>query len=126
VARLLALLSCGLVVCISDVQAQGHPPTPNAGTCGLPGNPPCKPNIYVEATTFTPTAQSPESGPFTYTITVNNNGNADGTVTVTCTSSPQVADARLRARSPFSEIPWSREVTSDRLSHRPLEANWYM
>jgi len=72
VARLLALLSCGLVVCISDVQAQGHPPTPNAGHLWFARESPCKPNIYVEATTFTPTAQSPESGPFTYTITVNN------------------------------------------------------
>src|SRR6266498_3808841 len=112
VARLLTLVSCGFVVSLSDVQAQGgRPPQPLQGACGLPGNPPCKPSITFQSTTFTPVTRSPETGPFTYAITVSNNGTADGTVTVACTNPSQLSCETPSPQTFFLGQATSRTVT---------------
>lgn len=86
----LRLVPVALLTLVSAAFAQGRPPHNQTGACGLPGNPPCKPDIVFQSTTATAVTRAPEDGPFSYTITVLNNGNADGTVTVTCNEQAQL------------------------------------
>ncbi len=67
----------------SPFQAQRKkPPQPLSGQCGSETNP-C-PGAAIIAHTFTPAAQPPEAGPYTYTITVQNVSNTFGTISVDC------------------------------------------
>jgi RHS repeat-associated protein len=109
----LPLVLLGLLVPHDAVAAQGKPgPQPQAGACGLPGNPPCKPSISIQSTTFTPVSRVPESGPFTYTISVTNSGAADGTATVTCIApGPQLTCVTPSPETFFLRQGLSRTVT---------------